>query len=78
MRKTCLDMVYELAKRDDRVLFGSDLAPDLLTQMKTEILTAFHGGNCRGKRLRHVSGFSDGGLYPVCEHHWDFYLSASF
>ena len=31
MRKTCLDMVYELAKRDDRVLFvGSDLAPDLL------------------------------------------------
>ena len=42
MRKTCLDMVYELAKRDDRVLFvGSDLAPDLLTQMKTEMPDRF-------------------------------------
>lgn len=42
MRKTCLDMVYELAKRDDRVLFvGSDLAPDILTQMKTEMPDRF-------------------------------------
>ena len=31
MRKTSLDMVYELAKRDQRVVFiGSDLGPDTL------------------------------------------------
>ena len=36
MRKTCLDMVYELAKRDDRVLFvGSRPRARLtFTQMK--------------------------------------------
>ena len=35
MRKTCLDMVYELAKRDPRVVFvGSDLSPGLLQEMK--------------------------------------------
>ena len=35
MRKRSLDMVYELAKRDDRVLFiGSDLSPGLLGEMK--------------------------------------------
>jgi transketolase len=35
MRKRSLDMVYELAKRDDRVVFiGSDLSPGLLGEMK--------------------------------------------
>jgi transketolase len=35
VRKRSLDMVYELAKRDDRVLFiGSDLSPGLLGEMK--------------------------------------------
>lgn len=35
MRKTCLDMIYELAKRDPRVVFvGSDLSPGLLQEMK--------------------------------------------
>jgi len=35
VRKRSLDMVYELAKRDDRVLFiGSDLSPGLLGAMK--------------------------------------------
>ena len=38
MRKTCLDMVYELAKRDERVVFiGSDLGPGLLDDMKNEM-----------------------------------------
>ena len=38
MRKTCLDMVYELAKRDERVVFiGSDLGPGLLDDMKHEM-----------------------------------------
>ncbi|MEI7669763.1 MAG: transketolase C-terminal domain-containing protein [Pseudomonadota bacterium] len=37
MRKTCIDMVYELAKRDPRVVFvGSDLSPGLLKEMKAE------------------------------------------
>ena len=34
MRATCLNMVYELAKRDERPLFiGSDLSPGLLDEM---------------------------------------------
>jgi transketolase len=35
MRKRSLDMVYDLAKRDERVVFiGSDLSPGLLGEMK--------------------------------------------
>jgi transketolase len=35
LRKVCLDMVYELAKKDPRVVFiGSDLSPGLLQKMK--------------------------------------------
>lgn len=35
MRQTCLNMVYELAKLDERVVFiGSDLSPGLLQEMK--------------------------------------------
>jgi len=38
MRATCLNMVYELAKVDDRVVFiGSDLAPGLLQDMRNEM-----------------------------------------
>src|SRR5579863_75762 len=38
MRKTCLDRVYELAKRDPRVVFiGSDLSPGLLKEMRQEM-----------------------------------------
>jgi transketolase len=38
MRQTCLNMVYDLAKRDDRVVFaGSDLSPGLLADMKREM-----------------------------------------
>ncbi len=37
MRKRCIDMVYELAKKDPRVVFiGSDLSPGLLGEMKKE------------------------------------------
>lgn len=37
MRKTCIDMVHELARRDPRVVFiGSDLSPGLLKGMKEE------------------------------------------
>ena len=37
MRKTCVEMVHALAKRDERVVFiGSDLSPGLLSEMKQE------------------------------------------
>jgi transketolase len=37
MRQTCVNMVYELAKGDDRVVFiGSDLSPGLLAGMKRD------------------------------------------
>src|SRR5438132_7030747 len=38
MRNTCLNMVYELAKQDERVVFiGSDLSPGLLAGMKRDM-----------------------------------------
>jgi transketolase len=38
MRATCLNMIYDLAKRDERVLFiGSDLSPGLLADMQKEM-----------------------------------------
>lgn len=43
MRKTCIDMVYELAKKDDRVVFvGSDLSPGLLKEMKAEFPNRYY------------------------------------
>ncbi len=43
MRRTCLDMVFELAKKDPRVVFvGSDLGPGVLDQMKTEMPERFY------------------------------------
>jgi len=42
MRQSALDAVYELAKRDSRVLFiGSDLGPGVLEKMKTEMPDRF-------------------------------------
>ena len=42
MRKTCLDMVYTLAQKDERVAFiGSDLSPGLLADMKAEFPTRY-------------------------------------
>lgn len=42
MRKTCLDMVYELARHDDRIFFiGSDLGVGVLNQFKEEIPDRF-------------------------------------
>lgn len=38
MRKTCIEMVHTLAKRDPRVVFvGSDLSPGLLADMQAEM-----------------------------------------
>jgi transketolase len=42
MRKTCLDTVYELAKRDPRIFFvGSDLGADTLSQFRDEMPDRF-------------------------------------
>ncbi|MBI4665252.1 MAG: transketolase [Nitrospinae bacterium] len=42
MRKTCLDMVYEMAKADERVFFiGSDLGVGTLDKFKKEIPERF-------------------------------------
>ncbi|MBI3252242.1 MAG: transketolase [Candidatus Omnitrophica bacterium] len=42
MRKTCLDMVYELAQQDERIFFiGSDLGVGVLKQFKEEIPERF-------------------------------------
>jgi transketolase len=42
MRKTCLDMVYQLAKNDDRIFFiGSDLSFGTLKQFKEEMPDRF-------------------------------------
>ena len=42
MRKVCLDMVYELAKQDERVFFiGSDLGAGTLAQFKQEMPDRF-------------------------------------
>src|SRR5689334_19433165 len=42
MRKTCLDMVYELARRDPRIFFiGSDLGIGTLKQFKSEMPDRF-------------------------------------
>ena len=42
MRKTCLDMVYQLAKNDDRIFFiGSDLGFGTLKQFKEEMPDRF-------------------------------------
>jgi transketolase len=42
MRKTCLRMVYELAKQDDRIVFiGSDLGAGVLDEFKREMPDRF-------------------------------------
>jgi len=42
MRKTCLDMVYELARKNDRIVFiGSDLGVGTLNQFKKEMPDRF-------------------------------------
>ena len=51
MRQTCVNMVYELAKRDDRVVFiGSDLSPGLLAGMQARLSRPLvHGRRERGR-----------------------------
>lgn len=58
MRKTCLDMVYELAKKDPRVVFvGSDLGPGVLDKMKHEMPDRFY---MEGVSEQHIIGLAAG------------------
>lgn len=58
MRKTCLDMVYELAKRDPRIVFiGSDLGAGTLNQFKAEMPERFF---MEGVSEAHIVGMAAG------------------
>lgn len=58
MRKTCLDMVYELAKKDPRIFFiGSDLGVGVLENFKKEIPGRFF---MEGVSEAHIIGMAAG------------------
>jgi transketolase len=58
MRKTSLNTVYELAKKDQRVIFiGSDLGPDVLLEMKVSHPNQFI---MEGVSEQHIVGMAAG------------------
>lgn len=58
MRKTCLDMVYELAKQDERIFFiGSDLGVDVLSNFKADMPERFF---MEGVSEAHIVGMAAG------------------
>jgi len=66
MRKTCVDMVYTLAKKDPRVVFiGSDLSPGLLKEMKAEMPDRyFMEGVAEQNIIGMAAGFALEGYIP--------------
>ncbi|MDX2073987.1 MAG: transketolase C-terminal domain-containing protein [Alphaproteobacteria bacterium] len=66
MRKTCVDMVYTLAKKDPRVVFiGSDLSPGLLKDMKAEFPDrTFMEGVAEQNIIGMAAGFALEGYIP--------------
>jgi transketolase len=66
MRQTCLNMVYDLAKRDKRVLFiGSDLSPRLLDEMKQEMPERWYmEGITEANVIGMAAGFAMEGYIP--------------
>src|SRR5580658_2787887 len=66
MRQTCLNMVYDLAKRDKRVLFiGSDLSPGLLADMKKEMPERWYmEGITEANVIGMAAGFAMEGYVP--------------
>ena len=58
MRKTSLDCVYELAKKDKRIIFvGSDLGPGVLDDFKKNIPDRFF---MEGVAEQYIIGMSAG------------------
>src|SRR5580693_2234980 len=66
MRQTCLNMVYDLAKRDKRVLFiGSDLSPGLLGDMKKEMPERYYmEGIAEANVIGMAAGLAMDGFIP--------------
>ncbi|MDD5629642.1 MAG: transketolase C-terminal domain-containing protein [Elusimicrobia bacterium] len=66
MRQTALNMVYELAKRDPRVVFiGSDLGAGTLQMFKTEMPDRFFmEGICEANVVGMAAGLALGGKIP--------------
>ena len=66
MRKVALQMVYELAKRDPRVVFlGSDLTPGLLSEMQAEFPDRFYmEGVCEQNIIGMAAGLAMNGYIP--------------
>lgn len=60
MRKTCLEMVYELAKEDKRIFFiGSDLGVDTLKQFRDEMPDRFFmEGVCEANVIGMAAGLA--------------------
>ena len=58
MRKTCLNKVYDLAKKNENVVFiGSDLSPGLLQEMKNEFPLRYF---MEGVSEQHIIGMAAG------------------
>jgi len=66
MRKRCLDMVYTLAQRDERVVFiGSDLSPGLLGEMKKTYPERYYmEGVAEANIIGMAAGMAMEGLVP--------------
>jgi transketolase len=58
VRKVCINSVHALAKSDERVIFiGSDLGPDVLAEMKSEMPSRFF---MEGVSEQHIIGMAAG------------------
>jgi len=66
MRKTCLDMVYELAKKNKKIIFvGSDLGAGVLDEFKKKIPDRFFMEGISEQYLTGmVSGLAMEGFIP--------------
>lgn len=74
MQSACLKMIYELAKKDARVVFiGTDNAPNLLSEMQAEMPDRFFmEGTWEANLVGLASGLSADGFVPFILNHATF------